>query len=169
MSKFVYTQPYVIISAFIVKESKLLLIQENQPPDIGKWNIPGGKLEFGEDPIVAVKREAYEESGLDFKPTGILGVTSIYREDVPVEPRPLHIIKITYVGEVSGEVSLEHGDTIDGVEEISAYKWLTFKEVHDLDIKELRYKDIKTLLNKYQQNKILPLDSLEHITQKLEA
>ncbi len=165
MTKFFYTQPYVIISAFILRDEKLLLIQENQPPDVGKWNLPGGKLDFGENPLEAVKREAFEESGLDFKPTALLGVSSIYRNDVPVGPKQLHVIRIAYVGTATGSVSLEYGEPIDGVEEIANYKWLSLHDVLKLNNSELRYHDVKSLVSKLQHNKTYPLELVERFTQ----
>jgi 8-oxo-dGTP diphosphatase len=33
----------------------------------GKWDIPGGRLEIGEDPIDGLKRETMEETGLEIE------------------------------------------------------------------------------------------------------
>lgn len=40
------------------------------------WTLPGGKLNHGEDPISAVKREFTEETGLDITVVCLLGVGS---------------------------------------------------------------------------------------------
>ena len=42
--------------AFIIKEGKLLLIKRrpNDPHKPGAWDIPGGRLELGEDPLVFI-------------------------------------------------------------------------------------------------------------------
>jgi len=165
MTTFHYSQPYIIISAFIVQDGKLLLIQENQPPDVGKWNLPGGKLDFGENPLDAVKREAYEESGLAFTPNVVLGINSLYRSDVPVGPKQLHVLRICFSGEATGTVTLEHGEPLDGVEEIAAYKWVPLQEVLEINDAELRYHDIKPLVQNWQTQKTLPLDAISHITQ----
>ncbi|ERS94859.1 uncharacterized protein SPSK_08033 [Sporothrix schenckii 1099-18] len=42
----------------------------------GKWQFPGGHLEFGEDPSACAQREALEETGLAVTPLGILSVTN---------------------------------------------------------------------------------------------
>jgi len=65
MTTFHFTQPFVITGALIARNGKILLIQENHEPDKGKWNIPAGKLDLGEDPFQAVAREVFEESGLN--------------------------------------------------------------------------------------------------------
>lgn len=42
----------------------------------GKWQFPGGHLEFGEEPLVCAQRETLEETGLAVTPLGILSVTN---------------------------------------------------------------------------------------------
>ncbi|MBI4175697.1 MAG: NUDIX domain-containing protein [Candidatus Aenigmarchaeota archaeon] len=55
------------VKAFIVKDGKLLLIRRRwddvHKPD--KWDIPGGRLEPGEDPFEGLKREVKEEINMD--------------------------------------------------------------------------------------------------------
>ena len=49
-------------SALIVnKENEVLLLKRAIHPHFGKWDIPGGFLQNGEDPIVGLKREIREE------------------------------------------------------------------------------------------------------------
>jgi 8-oxo-dGTP diphosphatase len=40
------------------------MIQRQKEPFVGKWCLPGGKLEIGEHPSAAVIREFQEETGL---------------------------------------------------------------------------------------------------------
>jgi ADP-ribose pyrophosphatase YjhB (NUDIX family) len=89
-----YTQPYIVVGALVVRNDKILLLQENHLPDKGKWNIPAGKLDYGESPVDAVSREVFEESGLKFKPTAILGLHSIHRKDVPNDTGTTHVLRI---------------------------------------------------------------------------
>ena len=44
--------------------SKILLIRKSRGPYKGKWNLPGGKLEHGEKPELALQREVREETGV---------------------------------------------------------------------------------------------------------
>ncbi|SDN08371.1 NUDIX hydrolase [Allokutzneria albata] len=43
---------------------RLLVIRRSNDPGRGRWSIPGGRVEPGEDDAVAVARELYEETGL---------------------------------------------------------------------------------------------------------
>jgi 8-oxo-dGTP pyrophosphatase MutT (NUDIX family) len=165
-NNYVFTQPFVITGALIVRDNKVLLIQENHYPDKGKWNMPAGKLELGESPLDAVKREVFEESGLDFTPTGVLGIHSVHRKDiVQGELRQIHAIRLFFLGDIKGEVSLEHGDNRDGEKEIANYKWLTPEEVLATDNIELRYHDTKQLVEQYLAGKKYPLSVIEHFLQ----
>lgn len=49
----------VSIKALILKKDKILLVQE---PD-GRWELPGGGMDFGETPKKCLKRELKEELG----------------------------------------------------------------------------------------------------------
>jgi ADP-ribose pyrophosphatase YjhB (NUDIX family) len=49
--------------AVIVKDDKILLVQEAEEPFRGKWNFPLGKIEYGEKVMGTIIREAGEETG----------------------------------------------------------------------------------------------------------
>jgi 8-oxo-dGTP diphosphatase len=49
---------------FVFCGDDLLLIFRHRPPDAGMWNVPGGKIDRGEDPLEAARRELKEETGL---------------------------------------------------------------------------------------------------------
>jgi ADP-ribose pyrophosphatase YjhB (NUDIX family) len=47
------------------------------------WTTPGGRVELGESPLDALKREVLEESGLDVVPEELVGVYSKpYKDDI---------------------------------------------------------------------------------------
>ncbi|MEM7369457.1 MAG: NUDIX domain-containing protein [Bacteroidota bacterium] len=56
-----------IVQGCVIHQGSVLLIQRNEPeiPEIhGNWELPGGKVRFGEAPIHAAIREIREETGV---------------------------------------------------------------------------------------------------------
>lgn len=59
-------QHYVLGFAFSEDASRVAFIRKNRPAwQAGKLNGVGGKLETGETPVGAMRREFWEESGVD--------------------------------------------------------------------------------------------------------
>lgn len=52
--------------AYIEDDGKLLLTKKQKGPYSGQWDFPGGRIEFGESPVEALRRECLEELGMDF-------------------------------------------------------------------------------------------------------
>lgn len=48
---------------------RILLVERGRDPQKGRWSLPGGKGEVGEDPGQTAIREAREETGLDLRLT----------------------------------------------------------------------------------------------------
>jgi len=84
----------------------------------GKWEFPGGKVEVGEDPRVALVREVREELGLDIVVGELLGTGRDVGDDLVVR---LDVYLATIA---SGELQLlEH----------AAVRWLAAAELDSLD------------------------------------
>lgn len=58
----------------VEKEGKALLAKRGVEPFKDWWDLPGGFLENGEDPIEGAKRELIEETGLIVDVVSLLGV-----------------------------------------------------------------------------------------------
>ena len=58
-----------IVCALIVNPEGSALLLRRHPGKQGgdKWGLPGGKLEQGESPVEAIKREIYEETGIELR------------------------------------------------------------------------------------------------------
>ncbi|MDX1662673.1 MAG: NUDIX hydrolase [Candidatus Promineifilaceae bacterium] len=62
---FVYfTDPKVGVGVLVVEDGRILLVRRVMNPGRGKWSIPAGFLDQGEDPRVVAAREVEEETGL---------------------------------------------------------------------------------------------------------
>ena len=81
------------VYGMITKGNQLLLVQKNKGPYKGLWDLPGGKIEFGEEPETTLIREVLEETGLEIKNQTFL------KSDAVV---------VNYVDDVIGKVTLHH-------------------------------------------------------------
>jgi len=60
----VWVHPATATDVAVADGSRLLLVQRDVPPDAGTWALPGGYLEYDEDPAVGAARELDEEAGV---------------------------------------------------------------------------------------------------------
>jgi ADP-ribose pyrophosphatase YjhB (NUDIX family) len=70
----VYASSKPTAGALCIDEGRVLLARRAHPPFEGFWDIPGGFLDEGEDPLDGLRRELKEETGLDVEPERFLGV-----------------------------------------------------------------------------------------------
>ena len=114
-----WPQPSLAVDAVAVRGNEVLLIRRGNEPWKGMLAFPGGFVDKGEDPEVAVIRELKEECGLDGNVVGLLCV----RGNPERDPRG-HIISIAYI------VSTE-GEPIAGDDAASA-AWYQISEVKEM-------------------------------------
>ncbi len=77
---------------FLIKEDKVLLAMKKRGFGVGKWNGIGGKLEINEDSESAMKREAYEEIGIEILSFKTAGTITFYdSENVDYKKKPLKV------------------------------------------------------------------------------
>ena len=100
----------------IIKDGKVLLSRRAIEPFKGGYDLIGGFIIPGETPEQAAIREAKEETGLDVKITGLLGVYSDqYGEDS-------HTLGVHYIGEIAGGVQRAGDDA-------ASLEWATIQEI----------------------------------------
>lgn len=112
------------------KDGKLLIIRrsKNDTHNPGLWEVPGGKLDIGQDLTHSIEREVLEETGLLAEPThGLAFVESrVLGEGKYLGLPYIGIFNITRL--VGGKILLSS--------EHSAYKWVTYPQLlrHPLTI-----------------------------------
>ncbi len=117
MNKTGVSQKAVILN----KKSQFLIIQRSAtaPSNPHKWDLPGGDLDFGENPVEGILREIKEETSLivkEIKPFDIYSNINDIGD---------FWVTIAYVAEAVSEkvnLSYEHND----------FKWVTVKEFSKL-------------------------------------
>ena len=69
------TKQITVFVGLVVHSGKLLMVKRDEPEVKGahlKWEIPGGKVDFGETPEESIVREIKEEIGVNVKVKGLL-------------------------------------------------------------------------------------------------
>jgi 8-oxo-dGTP diphosphatase len=69
-----FFDPKVAVGVLIQDAGRLLLVKRGNDPERGKWSVPAGFVDAGEDPARAAEREALEETGLQVRVSGLQDV-----------------------------------------------------------------------------------------------
>jgi ADP-ribose pyrophosphatase YjhB (NUDIX family) len=131
--------PLVGVGGFIHKGGRVLLIKRKFEPNKGRWSLPGGLLEIGEDPEEAAKREVREELGLEVATEGLLQVANEVIKDDQGRVR-YHFILVDYLMKPLG-------DEITLNEESEEYAWFEPSAVDGLNTT----KNTKMIVRKYAE------------------
>ena len=94
-----YANSAPAVEGLLERDGRVLLTKRAIEPRRGDWDLPGGFLEEGEEPLVGLRREFREETGIEVEPVEwlgthlepydnyfVLGLTWLVRGDG--EPRP---------------------------------------------------------------------------------
>ncbi|MBP7689411.1 MAG: NUDIX domain-containing protein [Thermoflexales bacterium] len=68
------------VTGAVVREGKVLYVQRNYDPHKGTWTLPGGYAEHTETLDEAVIRELREETNIEARVLGVVGVRSRWGE-----------------------------------------------------------------------------------------
>ena len=60
-----YVDPKIAVGVAVFRDDALLLVRRVMEPGRGKWALPGGWVDAGQDPREAAAREALEEAGVE--------------------------------------------------------------------------------------------------------
>ncbi len=69
-----FDDPKVAVAVFVRMSDQVLLVLRGGEPERGKWALPAGYVDRGEDPKIAAVREVREETGLQVHITRLLDV-----------------------------------------------------------------------------------------------
>ena len=119
-------QPVVGIGAVIVGEGKIVLIKRGNDPSKGKWSIPGGHVELGENLEAAVIRETKEETCLDVDNPRFIDVVDNVDLDEQGKVK-YHYVIIDYL------VHIKSGN-VAAASDAAELRWVPFDEVETYNL-----------------------------------
>lgn len=107
------SQPIAGVGAVIWNAAgEIVLIRRGQPPRMGEWSIPGGKLEWGESVKEALAREVREETGLEIEIVALVDVVdSVTRDEAGAVVR--HYVLIDFAARAAGGTLSPGSDAAD--------------------------------------------------------
>lgn len=111
-------RPVVCVGALVREPGgRVLLVRTTKWR--GAWGVPGGKVEWGESLVDAVKREFTEETGLSLS-----GIEYVQTQEAVLSPefhKPAHMLLVDFLATSPWQNILPN-------EEIEAWAWVTLDE-----------------------------------------
>lgn len=89
---------HVGVYGILIHENKVLLIKKSRGAYKGRYDLPGGSMEFGEKIEEALKREFIEETGIILQSQNYIGHNEYFCNylNEANEPRELHHLGLYY-------------------------------------------------------------------------
>ena len=81
-NRIAYSDPKLVAGILLIEDNKVLLVQRDIEPGRGKWAIPCGYVNWGEEIEKAAIRELYEETGIEATTGTLIGLYS--KADDPI-------------------------------------------------------------------------------------
>jgi 8-oxo-dGTP diphosphatase len=108
----------VVVATALVRDGRVLVAPRTRPPELaGRWELPGGRVEPGEDEAAAVVRECREELDTEVVPDGRVGT------DLPIPAGVLRVHRARLAPGAAGPRAVEH----------AAVRWVDASRIGDLD------------------------------------
>lgn len=119
----------VSVGAVVLNEKDEILLLDHVLRPASGWGIPGGFMNYGEQPNEAIKREILEETGLEIEDVQILWMQTWNRH-----------IEVIFRAKGKGKVEVKSP-------EINSLGWFKFEEMPD-EMSQSQREIIKTVLSK---------------------
>ena len=137
------------VRAIIIDFDKILLIHRIKK-DHAYWVIPGGGVEVGENHQQAVKRECFEELGIQVHVGRLFLQRTADMLEIEGQQEFFYLCKI-----IGGEVGTGQGPEFQpGLEYQGEFKaeWVDIKSIHELDLRPHEVRDAIIVFTKNEKN-----------------
>ena len=137
----------IVVGVVVIRDDKILMVQEAKQKCYGQWNIPAGHLDDGEYIFDAAKREAKEETGID---VDLLNVLQIFS----TKDRPQFIY---FLGRaISDEISFDKSEILD-------VKWIPIDKIFELN-QRMPKEVMDILLERVWNDDVFPLGVIKELS-----
>lgn len=126
MSRLYPNRPIVGVGAIIMQNGKILLEKRKNDPGRGKWSIPGGLVELGENLEQTVIREVQEETGLVVDAPELIDVVNQATLDESGKVK-YHFVIVDYLVKLKGGTARAASDAAE-------LEWVLLDEVEQEDL-----------------------------------
>lgn len=127
---------HIGIYGIAINDGKILLVKKQRGPYTGKWDLPGGGVQMGENSIETLNRELLEECGYrvkDAKLADVLNNRIIYTNDKR-QLEELTLLSIIYLVTLEQYEYTDNNMMLRGIEDVSDSQWFDINEMIELDI-----------------------------------
>lgn len=116
------------VKVVLIHDGRVLLVRR---ADNGRWTVPAGILEPGEEPAIAAVREVHEETGVHCTVTRLVGVATTDQARYPNGDRAQYLDIIMAADYVEGDARVNDDENLE-------VGWFGLDELPDIPPKHAR-------------------------------
>ncbi len=116
----------IVATGFLIEKEKVLVVQKSKNEDFlpGKFEMPGGKVDFGEQPDEALVREFKEEVSLDIEV-----ITPIHTFAYLSDNEMRHTVEIVYICKMKNDAQ-----EITLGKDHDSHRWISVNDLDELEL-----------------------------------
>ena len=129
------------VKALIERNGKILVLKTETENDV-YWVLPGGRIEYGEDPLEALEREILEEISVEAEISDPVGIYYFFMGEKDSGDQVVLTVFEADIGDQEIDISSNPAD-----ENITEYRWLSPEKF----VKKTSNDSLADLIQKYQK------------------
>jgi 8-oxo-dGTP diphosphatase len=122
-------RPWVSAHALTIHHNRLLVVKRGAPPAKGLWSVPGGAIDLGETVEECLKREVFEETGIEIEVKDFLRYVDVILKEEATGNIQYHYVVLYFKALYIGGELRPSSDAADA-------QWLTSDEIRQLPVTE---------------------------------